>query len=514
MAGPAWQQAPLATASPGKTILTNPSPTWQAAPLATDVATDLRNSAVSGGLEGLAGLPGLPGDILQATSGLNERLGLKPPTDAGGQEFTNEMVGTAPLFTLTPPTTRQVEQSFHFTPYQPQTPWGQIAHDGATFVPGAIAGALTGGATAIPWAAGRGAAMGVASNAVGRSVGNAVSNTAGAIGQATGNQDLANLGAELQPYGQLAGAVLGGWGVSKAGASGSRAVTRLTAPTTQTIANNAQQMYAASEKAGILVDHSVVDSIAKDVIRAGLDKGAVPELDATKNAWGAIQYLQRRTAAGAPMTLKDLDEMRQIIAQAQKEGSAASTAMVAKLTDRMNALTPGDIVAGADPLSAVSYLNNARTLWQQKSKAETLDKIISDAKVEQRADKPGAYPAALQRGFKALAKDDNFTKYWTPDEQSAILAASKGGGVGPALIRLAGKTVGTGGIVPGLNILGWGVTGIGNMATTQASRYADALVRNPNGNVFTSLLPVPRTTGDLAAALVGGTVPMRGGLLP
>ncbi len=467
-------------------------PSWLKSKPAISQGEDVARSAVSGLAEGTMGLGGLPADIGTAVQDVgNNVFGKYQPKSADEQQVLNDMIGT-PGYTRTLPTTPQIEKSVGYTPYQPQTDLGNVTKSVTSFLPAAAGGVVTGGARGLGWGLARQGLAGAASGEAG--------NIAASVG-----------GEEARPWGQIGGAVLGGYGVTKAGGTASRAATRATAPTIDDLKQSSQALYKAGNDAGVFVRSDVIDNIYKDVVQAGWDKGLRENRPGTEKAVAAAKALAdevTRIGKNGQASVQDLQTMKEILRDAVPEGSAAASAMVGKLVDRIDSLKPGDVVAGVDPKTALNYINEANGLWKQKSKAETIGKIISDAQLMQ-AEGPGRYPAALRAGFRKLARDPNFAKYWTKDEQYAIKTAAMGGGSGPWLMRQLGPIMGPS-QVPVLNAVGATVKGFGNLGTTQASKYADALARSgPNANPFTMMLPVPRTTSDLAAALIGGTVPFR-----
>lgn len=117
------------------------------------VGEDLARSAGRGAIRGALNIPGLPGNMVEAGSAANRALGLQPPQDAGGQEFTREMVGTQPLASFTPPTTDTLVKNALPKPltdaanYEPRSPLGKGLDAGLELA--APSGVLS-GATKIP----------------------------------------------------------------------------------------------------------------------------------------------------------------------------------------------------------------------------------------------------------------------------------------------------------------------------------------------------------------------------
>lgn len=187
----------------------------------------------------------------------------------------------------------------------------------------------------------------------------------------------------------------------------------------------AQMLYRAADQEGVVVKPNTFQSIVNDVVIAGQRAGADPQV--TPAAWGAIQRLQREAATGQPVSLETMDTLRQVIGGTLREGSGASGAMFGRISDLMNNLRAGDVIA-RNPVRATTLLRDARAMWQRMAKARTIQSAIANAENSASGTANG-----LRNEFRKLLKVNPNTgrpvHNWTPDERRAIQRVVRGGTV-------------------------------------------------------------------------------------
>lgn len=206
-------------------------------------------------------------------------------------------------------------------------------------------------------------------------------------------------------------------------------------PTTQALWDKAEQAYAAADKAGVIIRPEAISRLKANLEKALADFGWSPEI--TPGVSGVLKNIDRM--GGENVTLKGLDTLRKTAGQLRaRDQGETSRAIGGKLTQEIDAfmsgVKPADIVQG-DAAAGVKSLMQAREMWKRASKADKVETAMQEA--ADRAAKTGSggnINNATRQEIDKVAKRGN----WTPDEQAALDAVVKQGGMADAL-RLAGK---------------------------------------------------------------------------
>lgn len=188
------------------------------------------------------------------------------------------------------------------------------------------------------------------------------------------------------------------------------------APTARAVHDASQALYRAAGNEGIVVHPNTFQSMVQTIALAGQRAGADPQV--TPLAWGALQRLQREAASGQPITLETLDTLRKVVGASLPEGSAASSAMFGRLTDLMDNLRPGDVIA-RNPARATQILRDARGLWSRYAKTRTIEAAMHNAENAASGQANG-----LRNEFRKLLRINPDTgrplHNWSREERAAI----------------------------------------------------------------------------------------------
>ena len=270
-----------------------------------------------------------------------------------------------------------------------------------------------------------------------------------------------------------------------------------TTATTEQLRNASRAAYKAAEQAGAVFKPTSYDAFVTgmlpDIRKAGFDSALHPKASAV------IDRLQAEM--GKPQTLENMEILRRIskIAAASPEKSERNIASIIEdhLDNFVANAGPNDIIGG-NPQVAVPALQQARSLYSKASKSDTIETLLDRAALSAPNYSASGMENAIRIEFRALAKNQNRMRLFSPDEQEAIRKVAMGGPVENTL-RMLGKFAPTGVVSTALS------TGTGAMF---------------GGPIGAAALPIAgmaarqgaaamtKRNADLAAAL------MRGGKLP
>ena len=365
---------------------------------------------------------------------------------------------------------------------------------------------------------------------VGRVLGAAIPQAA-ATGATVGGLDAAGHDQPVAP-GAIIGAGAGAAGQVAANA-GTGLVSKIAGlfspavavPTGDALKTAAQNAYAASGNAGIVVNapaaQNLVDTIQKTMADFGYSPYTQPGGQAVlaelgrfptpTPAPGSALAPAGATVPLGPMptgaTLQGLDTLRQVAGRMRENGpssAALGAKIVANIDAFTNSLQPSDILAGDAP-GGVAALNNARDLWKMSAKSAAVDDAKCAAELSAASSgSGGGINNATRQQAKALL---NRNRPWTPDERAALTDISMGSTTANAL-RLLGKLSPTNnGLMSALNLggvatsaLAGGPVGAAGALAVPAVGYAaksaaDAITTGK----MTALGDLVRSGGDASA---------------
>ena len=329
-------------------------------------------------------------------------------------------------------------------------------------------------------------------------------------------------GAELgAAIGATVGGVTSAGGLGIAKALADRAAIK-GAPSVDALRNQAENLYRQAETAGVIIKKSSLGQFAKSLTKDMYDQGITPELHPN-----AFDSLKRINGITDHLTLKGAEMERRILQNRVADASAAArmgkskddlriARMIAdKYDDFIENLHPQSTLAGTSSAPAVAILKDARAVYAQKAKGETIQTIIDKAKQNSNIT---TLEQELRKGFRKLANNERGISRFAEEERKAIRDVANGtltrntlttiGRMAPAMTAQGGL-VGTaevfaalsGHAAPVMAMLGAGIPAkIASTASTlNAAKMAGALARGAPRVALNKT--APSLTAAQAAAL-------------
>jgi hypothetical protein len=180
-----------------------------------------------------------------------------------------------------------------------------------------------------------------------------------------------------------------------------------------------QSAYRAAESAGVVVKPDAFKQFVDDL--PGQLDGYRPRI--APKAESVIAEMQADVAAGKPVTLELLDELRQVASGASKTMDRNEvrliSSIVEKLDDFIDSLTPQQLLQG-DVRVAGKALKEARSLWRTNAKLRNIDDIIEIG--ENLND-----PNWTKNQFRAIVRKPKLINQYTPQEKAIIKQLARTG---------------------------------------------------------------------------------------
>lgn len=229
--------------------------------------------------------------------------------------------------------------------------------------------------------------------------------------------------------------------------------SRIPAPATEELKTMAQAAYKRADDAGLVVAAPSLKRMAVGATVAAKRAGIDPDLH--PKATAVLRRLVEQGDAAQPMTLREMDTLRQVVKDAAASPDPGerriAQILIGRLDEYMDKLKPSDVVSG-DAKAAVNSVREARSLWSRLRKAEVIDEIFEKAQNAVGANYTSAgLETALRQKFRALADNQKKMRMFTKEEQGAIRRVVRGGPV-ENIVRLIGKMAPRGVISGGFNI--------------------------------------------------------------
>lgn len=196
-----------------------------------------------------------------------------------------------------------------------------------------------------------------------------------------------------------------------------QAVTPRNIPTSAELKAMANDAYTRSENAGVVLNPQSYTTLLGNMQAA---TPLVPKLH--DGTIGALEYLEKQ--AGRQLSLKQIDELRQILRDAASKGpaDAAKSRILTGVLDRhVKNLTNADLMQGDIRIAGPALLEG-RDMYFRTKKAEMIEDIVAKANLKDF----GSRTAAMRAGFRALAADADDMRVFSPDEQEAIRGVASG----------------------------------------------------------------------------------------
>jgi hypothetical protein len=309
--------------------------------------------------------------------------------------------------------------------HEPQTWQGEYARTAGQFAPAAFTGPET--------LAGRALAVGVPAFA---------SETAGQLTR--------NTAPELEGWARLGGALAGGAVTGRAGVPRG---PRIEAPDTDDLRQMKNLAYNRFEQAGerVRVNPQSFDRLTAGLVakmsRERLNEASHPETVALMRQLVKEVRGGQNVAAGnigaqgpAPMTLVDLEKLRGLAVDAARSQRPGDQRLALIVKDRIDEflekLTTKDVDASGDAMTAISSVKEARSLVSRMKKSEVLDDLLDRAGVDKFNMTQSGWVNAVQKEFRALAKNKKRMRQFSKEEQASIRRVATGGWSGWASSQL------------------------------------------------------------------------------
>jgi hypothetical protein len=174
-----------------------------------------------------------------------------------------------------------------------------------------------------------------------------------------------------------------------------------------------------------------------------IDDGFDPDLHPKVNS-----VIKRLETDSSPKTIQQLDTLRKVARSAAGSNDPAErmfgSRIIEQLDDFIDNAQPNQVIA--QDKTAIESLKTARNLYAQNKKAEILEDIFNTAELRATANySQSGMEQALRTRLVGLAANKKQMRAFTPNEQSAIKQAAKGGSM-QNLFRMLGKQSPVGGL--------------------------------------------------------------------
>lgn len=298
------------------------------------------------------------------------------------------------------------------------------------------------------------------------------------LGSGEGGEDRLKRAGAGAVTGAVTGGVLQGVGNALATRSAAKAAAKA-APAADELKVATDALYKQSRDAGVLVNGNATSRLVGNL------KLAAGRLNAQlrPNTAGIVDDLD--DIAGKPITLEQLDELRQVVSQSMKRAQPQDQRTLMRMKEMIDGFSdgikPGDITGD---IKGFDLIKQARALNARKAKTEIVEGILDMAKV----DGAGQYTQsgvanAVRREMRSLYKaiESGKQKGFSKEEVELVRKMASGKTSG-AVMRLFAKFAprgvvsfgvgqGVGTMIPGGNIL---VPGVGHFA---ANNVDNAMIR-------------------------------------
>jgi hypothetical protein len=335
-------------------------------------------------------------------------------------------------------------------------------------------------------AAGRGAAVGAGLGALtgfGAGEGGARDRAASsAIGGATGGA----IGAVAAPVSRVIGNAVAGRAPNPA------------VPTNDQLRVAGTAAYDAADNAGVIITPQAIRTFQADLQnqlgQAGLDQTLHPRIVA------AFRRIQQQADSGQPITLRGLDILRQVAADAADSPSRGErrlgSLVIERLDDMIDNLAPGDLIQG-DANAAVPALQQARQIWSSLRKSETIDELIHNAELQAASTNSGGnLQNTIRQKLRTLLTNRTLSRGFTAEEREALEELVRGTPTQNALRTLGRLAPSSNSWLGVLSTLAGGPAGL---AVPVVGAAAKGLANRSTGNTVQGLSELVRAGAGVQA---------------
>lgn len=233
--------------------------------------------------------------------------------------------------------------------------------------------------------------------------------------------------------------------------------------------------YDTAEAAGVVINPSnygnFVARFSRRISREGIDRQLHPA------ATRVMERIAEAAEGGRPITLKEMDTLRQLAKDARSSQNAGERRLgkiiVDELDDYVDNLSSANLISG-DAKVASAALRTARDAWSRYRKSETIQEAVEKAGIRAGQFTGSGFENALRTQFRQIAMNTKRMRGFSKEEQEAIKKVAMGGKLDNAM-RMLGKFAPTG--VVSAAISGGGGYAVGGPAGAVAVPLLGAAAR-------------------------------------
>ncbi|SCD24321.1 hypothetical protein [Brucella inopinata] len=240
---------------------------------------------------------------------------------------------------------------------------------------------------------------------------------------------------------------------------GAVSVDRAALPTADDLRAAAQVAYQKADDAGVVYTKQGMERLRDALMKDFAEFGYHPELQS--GAKVALNEVNR--LADGNVTFKGLDTARKIAGNAYQPGNKANNALTAKISEALDnfAANPqaGDVLVG-NSAEAAAALKEARGLYSQARKLDTVGELLNRAGIRTKISGAGGnIENNTRQELAKILKSEKLKRGFTASELQAVEKAVMGS-KGQGFLRLVGKLSPEGnGLSLLLHVLGSSATG-------------------------------------------------------
>lgn len=308
------------------------------------------------------------------------------------------------------------------------------------------------------------------------------------------------------PYGELAGALVGGGGATAAARkfqemAAARAASKAV-PTAEDILKTADSQFEAVKASDAIIKPAAVEQMAQDIKTELLNEGKHPTIGNQGGVFSALDRMEAMANKPGGVTTKDMEVIRKNLTAAKMDADGstreAARQAVTSLMDKYSNIAQTDLLHGSLP---TQDLKDAIGNWAAGKRSNTITGKVDLADLNAGTAGSGAnQDNALRQAIKQLARPQNNTNIpvakklgFNDTETAAIRQAATGTAVGntarylgkyaPTGIVSAAGGAGLGHLIGGpigaaIPAVGYIAKKIGDLSTKRAVNALDSLVRS------------------------------------
>lgn len=241
-----------------------------------------------------------------------------------------------------------------------------------------------------------------------------------------------------------------------------------TAPEMDDLAATSSQLFKQAKESGVELNpeyfSNMMKSVGKDLRSEGYDARLMPKVAV------ALDEMQN---ANMPKDFQELTTLRKFVMNAQKsvdpDERRVASILKADFDDYIANIPDSSVIGGNK--AGLKAWKEARDTYSRMSKSEVFLDMLEDAELDKTKFSMSGAENSLSNQLRLLAKNDKKMRLFTPEEQAAIIQASKGTNT-QNLMRLFGKFAPTSAVSSIPALLTTSVSGPLGLALTAGSMGA------------------------------------------